>query len=314
MTLGTIGIYLASRAFPAGRELVRSDGVRTDAASTSSSSTSSTTPSSRGPAQAIAVGLRDRFEGPVVQGGLDEVAEGTLRGAAATSAAQSGLLRTYALAITISVVVLAVVFLVAALMLTTLLIVVPLAGALLVWIAPVSRDSTAGLALLVALAEVGLWLGSTRNFDFGSDVQQYSASQEWFEELGISYAVGLYGFQFWLVGLTVVVGACAIGYGAWANRDRARAYFGLMLFLVGSLVGVFASQDLVLFYVFFEAMLIPIYVLVGVWGGPGRVKATVTFVLYTMAGSLLMLASIVAFGISQGTFLLSEIGTSSTTT
>ena len=75
-----------------------------------------------------------------------------------------------------------------------------------------------------------------------------------------------------------------------------------MLFLVGSLVGVFSSQDLLLFYVFFEAMLIPIYVLVGVWGGPRRVKATVTFVLYTMAGSLLMLASIIAFGISQGTF------------
>jgi NADH-quinone oxidoreductase subunit M len=196
-------------------------------------------------------------------------------------------------------------------MLTTLLIFVPLVGALLVWIAPVSRESTAGLALLVALAEVGLWLGSTRNFDFGSDLQQYSASQEWFEELGISYAVGLYGFQFWLVGLTVVVGASAIGYGAWANRDRARAYFGLMLFLIGSLVGVFASQDLILFYVFFEAMLIPIYVLVGVWGGPGRVKATLTFVLYTMAGSLLMLAAIIAFGISQGTFLLAEIGTSS---
>jgi NADH-quinone oxidoreductase subunit M len=84
-----------------------------------------------------------------------------------------------------------------------------------------------------------------------------------------------------------------------------------MLLLTGSIVGVFCAQDLLLFYAFFEAMLIPIYVLVGVWGGPGRVKATVTFVLYTMAGSLLMLASIVAFGISQGTFLLSEIGTSS---
>ena len=196
-------------------------------------------------------------------------------------------------------------------MLTTLMIAVPLVGALVVWAAPVSRESTASLALLAALAEVGLWLGSIRNFEFGSDAQQYSTSREWFEELGISYAVGLYGFQYWLVGLTVVVGACAIGYGAWANRERARAYFGLMLFLVGALVGVFASQDLILFYVFFEAMLIPIYVLVGVWGGPGRVKATVTFVLYTMAGSLLMLASIVAFGISQGTFLLSEIGTSS---
>src|SRR4029450_11582209 len=97
----------------------------------------------------------------------------------------------------------------------------------------------------------------------------------------------------------------------WAGRDRARAYFGLMLFLVGALVGVFAAQDLILFYVFFEAMLIPIYVLVGVWGGPGRVKATVTFVIFTMAGSLLMLAAIVAFGISQGTFLLADIGTSS---
>ena len=83
-----------------------------------------------------------------------------------------------------------------------------------------------------------------------------------------------------------------------------------MLFLVGAVVGVFASQDLLLFYVFFEAMLIPIYVLVGVWGGPNRIRATVMFVIYTMAGSLLMLASIVVFGLSQGTFSLIESGTS----
>ena len=196
-------------------------------------------------------------------------------------------------------------------MLTTLLIAVPLVGAVLVWVLPLSRESTSGLALLAALARSVCGSGSIRNFEFSSEAQQYSASHEWFEELGISYAVGLYGFQYWLVGLTIVVGACAIGYGAWVERERARAYFGLMLFLVGALVGVFAAQDLILFYVFFEAMLIPIYVLVGVWGGPGRVKATVTFVLYTMAGSLLMLASIVAFGISQGTFLLADIGTSS---
>ena len=151
-------------------------------------------------------------------------------------------------------------------MLTTLLIVVPLAGAILTWVLPLSRESTAGFALLVALAEVGLWLGSARNFDFGSDAQQYSANREWFDQLGISYAVGLYGFQYWLVGLTIVVGACAVGYGAWVGRENARAYFGLLLFLVGALVGVFAAQDLIVFYVFFEAMLIPIYVLVGVWG------------------------------------------------
>ena len=196
-------------------------------------------------------------------------------------------------------------------MLTTLLIVVPLVAALVVWVLPLSSESTAGLALLAGLAEVGLWAGGARNFDFSSQEQQYSASREWFSDLGISYSVGLYGFQYWLVGLTVVVGAAAIGYAMWAGRDRPRAYYGLLLFLVGSLVGVFVSQDLLLFYVFFEAMLIPIYVLMGVWGGPKRVKATVTFVLYTMFGSLLMLASIIAFGISQGTFELAGLGTSS---
>ena len=96
--------------------------------------------------------------------------------------------------------------------------------------------------------------------------------REWFGDLGVSYHVGFYGFSLWLAGLTVVVGAAAIGFGAWVGRDRPRAYYGLMLFLVGAVVGVFASQDLLLFYVFFEAMLIPIYVLVGVWGGPNRIS------------------------------------------
>ena len=198
-------------------------------------------------------------------------------------------------------------------MLTTLLIAVPLAAALAVWVLPLSPESTGGLALMAVLAEVGLWVGGARNFDFASDAQQFSTSREWFSELGISYAVGLYGFQYWLVGLTVVVCAAAVGYGLWVGRERPRAYFGLMLFLTGSLVGVFAAQDLIVFYVFFEAMLIPLYVLIGVWGGPRRVAATAKFVIYTMAGSLLMLASIVAFGLSQGTFDLVESGESGST-
>src|SRR3954469_7871643 len=84
-----------------------------------------------------------------------------------------------------------------------------------------------------------------------------------------------------------------------------------MLFLNGAIVGVFVAQDLLLFYAFFEAMLIPLYVLVGVWGGPGRMGATLKFILYTMAGSLLMLASIVVYGLSQHTFDLVQIGQSS---
>ncbi len=195
-------------------------------------------------------------------------------------------------------------------MLTNLLIFLPLIGALVVWAAPLSRGETAALAVLVALSEVAIWVVALVGFDFGSASLQDSAQREWFGDLGVTYHVGFYGFSLWLAGLTVVLGAAAIGFGAWVGRDRARAYFGLMLFLIGAVVGVFASQDLLVFYVFFEAMLIPIYVLVGVWGGPNRITATVTFVIYTMVGSLLMLASIVVFGLSQGTFSLIDSGTS----
>ena len=207
---------------------------------------------------------------------------------------------------------------------TTLLIVFPLAGALVVWLAPLPRDWTAGLAFLIAVAEVGWWIGSvfqydsaspvrlSVQFDFDSSDLQYATSHQWFDAIGASYSVGFWGISFWLAGLTVVVGAAAVAYATWAGRDRPRAYYGLMLFLIGAVVGVFAAQDLLLFYVFFEAMLIPLYILIGVWGGPDRQRATLTFVLYTMAGSLLMLASVVAYGVSVGTFsLVPGEGTSS---
>jgi NADH-quinone oxidoreductase subunit M len=125
--------------------------------------------------------------------------------------------------------------------------------------------------------------------------------------------VGFSAFSFWLAGLAVVVMAAAIAYGFWVGRDRPRAYFGLMLFLTSAVVGVFASQDLLLFYVFFEAMMIPLYVLIGVWGGPGRLGATVKFVIYTMAGSLLMLVSVIVFGLSNDSFDLVDTPASSST-
>jgi NADH-quinone oxidoreductase subunit M len=195
-------------------------------------------------------------------------------------------------------------------MLTTALILLPIAGALVVAILPLTRETTAGLAFLVALMEVGLWIAAAAQFDFDDGGIQLGASREWVESLGISYSVGFYGFSLWLVGATVIVFAAAIGYAVWVGRERTRAYHALMLFLLGAVVATFTSQDLLLFYVSFEAMLIPLYVLVGVWGGERRQAATVTFVIYTMAGSLLMLASVVAFGVTQGTFSLTESGTS----
>jgi NADH-quinone oxidoreductase subunit M len=194
--------------------------------------------------------------------------------------------------------------------LATILVFLPVAGALVVWLLPWPRHMAGGIALLVALAEVGFWINAVTRFDFAHGRLNFEQRTDWFTDLQVSYHVGFFGYSLWLAGLTVVVMAVSIGYGLWSGRDRPRAYYGLMLFLTGAVVGVFAAQDLLLFYVFWEAMLIPLYVLIGVWGGPGRLGATIKFVLYTMAGSLLMLAAIVVFGLSQETFDLVESGQS----
>jgi NADH-quinone oxidoreductase subunit M len=193
---------------------------------------------------------------------------------------------------------------------TSVLIWLPIASALVIWMLPLSRYATGSLAVLVSLVEVGFWIEQAARFDFGRSGLQFSERASWFSDLHVSYHVGEYGFSLWLVGLTTVVMAAAVGYGFWVGRDRPRAYYGLMLFLTGATVGVFVSQDLLLFYAFFEAMLIPLYVLVGVWGGPGRLGATVKFVLYTMAGSLFMLAALIVYGLHMGTFDLVDGPTS----
>jgi NADH-quinone oxidoreductase subunit M len=194
--------------------------------------------------------------------------------------------------------------------LTTILIFLPVAGALACFVMPLERNAIASFALLVSLMEVAVWIDVLIRFDFSAGLQ-FSQRVTWFKDLHASYHVGLFGFSLWLVGLTAVVGTCAIAYAVWAGRDRPRAYYGLMLLLLGAIVGVFTAQDLLLFYVMFEAMLIPLYVLIGVWGGAGRLSATFKYIAYTMAGSLLMLVSIIVLGLSQGTFDLIDSGTSS---
>src|SRR5712691_12630141 len=135
---------------------------------------------------------------------------------------------------------------------TTLLIALPLGAGLLIWILPLNRTSAGSLALLAALAEVGVWIQLLARFDFNRNGLQFAQQWSWFSDLHVSYHVGFYAFSVWLVGLTVVVMAAAIAYAFWTGRERARAYFGLMLFLTGAVIGVFSSQDLLLFYAFFE--------------------------------------------------------------
>ncbi len=197
--------------------------------------------------------------------------------------------------------------------LTTILIFLPIAGALLVALAPLPAYWLGSLAALLSLVEVGFWITAAARFDFGSPGLQFAKDGSWFSDLHVRYHVGQYAYSLWFVGMTAVVMAACVIYGWWVGRDRARAYFALMLLLTGAVVGVFTAQDLLLFYAFFEAMLIPLYVLIGVWGGTDRLRATLTFVVYTVVGSLLMLAAIIVLGLQQGTFDLTRMSTSSST-
>jgi NADH-quinone oxidoreductase subunit M len=187
--------------------------------------------------------------------------------------------------------------------LPTILIFVPVLGALVVWLVPMDRLWAGITALATMAVVVGFWIVTVVRFDFAqANALQLTQNVSWFSDLDASYSVGLFGFSVWLIGLAVVVMTAAVAYAFRAGRERPRAYFGLMLFLTGAVIGVFVAQDLLLFYVFWEAMLIPLYILIGVWGGARRGAATVKFVIYTMVGSLLMLASIIYLGVTAGSF------------
>ena len=125
--------------------------------------------------------------------------------------------------------------------LTTTLILLPLGGALLVWLLPMPRVWLAPLAAADLAVRGRLLDRGARPLRLRQGrAPGVDAAARWFSDLGVSYHVGMFdGFSLWLVGLTVVVMAAAIAYGVWVGRDRPRAYFGLMLFLTGAIVGVF---------------------------------------------------------------------------
>ena len=104
------------------------------------------------------------------------------------------------------------------------------------WVLPLNPISAGSLALLAALAEVGVWIQLVVRYDFTKGGLQFEDQHTWFNDLNVSYHVGVYAFSVWLIGLTVVVLAAAIAYAFWAGRERTRAYMGLMLFLATTMV------------------------------------------------------------------------------
>jgi NADH-quinone oxidoreductase subunit M len=182
----------------------------------------------------------------------------------------------------------------------TLIGLLPLVGAVVLWLLPDSlADRAKHIALTVSLFTLALTVAAALQFKTdGSAKFQLVEQHQWIPAFGASYALGVDGIALVLILMSVIlVPICLLA--AWHDlpaeeSHRERHYFALMLVLETFMVGVFAATDVFLFYVFFEAMLIPVYFLIGQFGGPRRQYAAVKFLLFSLAGGLIMLAAVIA--------------------
>src|SRR3954453_18442290 len=183
---------------------------------------------------------------------------------------------------------------------------IPLAGALLiVFLVPKEKTGTikviaTAVAALDLIVSLPLWW----MFERGRDGKQFVEKASGIPSLGVSYHFGIDGITLIMILLTTIIGLIAIYSSYSAITDRQKEYYVLLLLLQTFMIGTFCCLDLFLFYVFWEVMLVPMYFLIGIWGGPRRLYAAIKFFLYTLVGSVLMLLGILAlyFYNSNGLF------------
>jgi NADH-quinone oxidoreductase subunit M len=198
----------------------------------------------------------------------------------------------------------------------TIVTFVPLAGALLLLCARRDRKEVfiygaTAIAGLDFLLSIPLW---TR-FDTTQEGFQFVERASWIPSIGVQYFLGIDGISMLLILLTTFLGFLSILSSWTAITDRVKEYYIFMLVLQTGMLGVFVSLDFFLFYVFWEAMLVPMYFLIGIWGGPRKLYAAIKFFLYTLLGSVLMLLGILALyfyfpkagGAAMGTFDITEL-------
>jgi len=169
------------------------------------------------------------------------------------------------------------------------LLLLPLLGAVAVALLPAARAR--GVALAVSLAEFIISAGLWWAFEPGKGMQ-FASTAAWLPQWGIAYRVGIDGISLFMVLLsTLTLPLCVLGSWNYITQ-RERGFYAMLLVLLTGMLGVFVSLDLFLFYVFWEVMLIPMYFIIGIWGGKNRLYAAIKFFIYTMVGSLLMLVAI----------------------
>lgn len=191
-------------------------------------------------------------------------------------------------------------------MITTVIIFIPLLAAILMLLLP--NDARLARYAALGVAAVPLLLATYVYFAFGGNLDAAPLSQDatWIESLNVGYRVGLDGLGFGMFWLTTLLTLIAI-VTSWDVRDNLKQYFAILFIAELGMLGVFAAQDLILFYVFFEITLIPMYLLVGIWGDENRRQAAIKFFIYTFLGSTVMLAGFLAFGILADSFAMASL-------
>ncbi|MBI1725995.1 MAG: NADH-quinone oxidoreductase subunit M, partial [Candidatus Rokubacteria bacterium] len=177
----------------------------------------------------------------------------------------------------------------------------PVVGAALIFVLPRRREGMVKVtALATSLVTFAVSVPLFTRFDASLSDYQFVEQRAWMPTLGVSYHLGVDGISLLLVLLTTFLMPLVL-LSSWHSIERRWNEFAItMLLLETGMLGVFVALDLFLFYIFWEAMLIPMYLIIGIWGGPNRVYAAVKFVLYTLLGSLLMLVAILAFYFLHG--------------
>ena len=166
------------------------------------------------------------------------------------------------------------------------------------------RDSQAGavrwLALVGAIASLLVTLPLISGFQLGTSEMQFVEKFSWIDRFNVHYHLGVDGISLWLVPLTAFINVVVVIAGWEVISRKVNQYMAAFLILSGLMIGVFCALDGILFYVFFEATLIPMYLIIGIWGGPNKIYAAFKFFLYTLLGSLLMLIALIYLYVTSG--------------
>ena len=184
----------------------------------------------------------------------------------------------------------------------------PLAGAALLLVSPAERnDFTRRLTLAVMIVQLALAAWLYARFDANVPGLQFETRLPWIAGWGVNYQIGLDGYNILLVMMTAFLGPLVVA-GAFSAITKDVKLFYAMVFLIQfAMMGAFVAQDLFLFYIFWETMLIPMFLMIGIWGGERRIYATIKFFLYTAFGSILMLAAVIylVYSLQQTTGVIS---------